>query len=218
MEPTLPDVTEYLTRLQLGRPRHPVALEMERLAEELSFPIIGPLVGAECYREALLMDARSVFELGSGFGYSTYWFARAVAENGGGTVHHVVWDDELSNQARGHLTRAGLAEQVAFHVGEAVATLERQTGPFDVIFMDIDKQGYPDALSVIMKKLRPGGLLIVDNMLWKGKVLDPASAGPSTAAILELTRLVFEDEELVPTISPIRDGVLFAWRRGRARA
>src|SRR5437879_9950724 len=151
-------VAAYLDELVPPRPARLAELEAE--ARRTGFPIIGPATGHLCYLLARLSNARQIFELGSGFGYSTAWFARAVKENGGGTVHHVVWDDELSRQARDNLAALGLADVVRFHVGEAVTTLGHAGGPFDVIFNDIDKRGYPNGLDVIVTKVRSGGLLL----------------------------------------------------------
>jgi predicted O-methyltransferase YrrM len=206
-----PEIAEYLDRLV--PPRDPELQRMEAYARESNFPIIGPATGQLCYLLARLTGARRIFELGSGFGYSTAWFARAVRENGGGVVHHVVWDEDLSRRARAHLDALGLSDLVEYHMAEAVATLRATEGPFDLIFNDIDKVGYPAALPVIREKLRPGGVLIADNMLWSGRIFDPADDSPETAAIREFTRLVMDDPEWTASVVPIRDGVLVAHRR-----
>jgi predicted O-methyltransferase YrrM len=159
-----------------------------------------------------LIGARAVFELGSGFGYSTAWFARGVQENGGGIVHHVVWDADLSARARKHLVALRLDHLVEFHVGEAVAELRAAPGPFDLIFNDIDKEGYPGSLPVIAQKLRRGGLLLVDNLLWQGQVLDKSDQTADTVGVRELTRLVTADPAWIASIVPIRDGILVAQR------
>ena len=185
---------------------------MEAEAARTNFPIIGPASGHFCYLMARLLGATTVFELGSGFGYSTAWFARAVQENGGGIVHHVVWDADLSARAQKHLTALGLRHLVEFHVGEAVAILRDAAGPFDLIFNDIDKAGYPDSLPVIARKLRQGGLMIVDNLLWHGRVLDPSDQTADTAGVRQLTRLVTTDPGWTASIVPIRDGILLARR------
>jgi caffeoyl-CoA O-methyltransferase len=185
---------------------------MEAEAAETGFPIIGPASGQLCYLLARLSGARSVFELGSGFGYSTAWFARAVLENGGGRVHHTVWDQALSERAHRHLAALGLLDLVTFRVGEAVQALRETPGPFDLIFNDIDKEGYPASLPVIREKLRPGGLLITDNLLWHGRVTDPANEEASTVAIREYTRLVTTDPAWTAMVVPIRDGLLVARR------
>jgi caffeoyl-CoA O-methyltransferase len=210
-EPVHAEVARYLD--SLVPPRVPELQAMEADAERTAFPIIGPAAGYFCYLITRLVGARTVFELGSGFGYSTAWFARAVRENGGGVVHHTVWDAGLSSEARSRLAALGFADLVQFHVGEAVQTLRDTQGSFDLIFNDIDKAGYPAALPVIYERLRPGGVLLVDNMLWHGQVLDRKDRSEATTGVREFTRLVTSDENWVATIAPIRDGLLLAYRR-----
>jgi predicted O-methyltransferase YrrM len=211
MEPLDPAISTYLDALV--PPRHPELQAMEAEAAKDDFPIIGPAAGYFCYLMTRLVGARSVFELGSGFGYSTAWFARGVQENGGGVVHHVVWDEDLSSRARRHLAALGLDGLVTFHVGEAVEELRRTAGPFDVVFNDIDKSGYPASLPVVADRLRPGGLLLVDNLLWHRRVLDRSDRSDDTAGVRELTRLVTADPGWIASIVPIRDGILVARRR-----
>ena len=126
---------------------------MEKYAAKTDFPIIGPAAGYYCYQVARMLRARSVFEMGSGYGYSTAWFARAVKENGGGIVHHVVWDEKLSEMARGHLSRLGFDGMIHYQVAEAVETLRATPGPFDLIFNDINKEAYPSSLPLIKENL-----------------------------------------------------------------
>ncbi len=203
-----PSVTEYLTNLV--PPRHPELQKMEAYAEEHDFPIIGPICGHMCYRIARAIDAKRIFELGSGYGYSTAWFAKAVQENGGGDIQHVVWDNELSTKAREHLNVMGYKDLVRYTVGEAIQALSVATGPYDVIFMDIDKQDYPKALPVIHEKLRVGGALIIDNMLWSGRIFDQKDTTPETKGIRETTGMIMNNDRWVASIIPIRDGLLVA--------
>ena len=203
-----PAVAAWLEELVPARAPELQAMEAE--AARTGFPIIGPACGQLCYLLARLTGARTVYELGSGFGYSTAWFARAVADNGGGRVHHTVWDRALSERARAHLAALGFGEIVHYHVGEAVAALREADGPFDLVFMDIDKAGYPGALPVIRRRLRPGGLLIADNLLWSGRVFDPQDRSAETGGILEFTRLVSRDPAWTASVVPIRDGLLVA--------
>ncbi|HZT44411.1 MAG TPA: O-methyltransferase [Chthonomonadaceae bacterium] len=202
---------EYLDGLV--PPRDPVMEEMEAYAKETRFPIIGPAAGYFNYLIARLMGARRVFELGSGYGYSTAWFARAVKENGGGVVHHVVWNEELSQKARGYLGRLGYNDIVQYSVGEAVETLRHTEGPFDLMFNDIDKAGYPASIPVIKEKLRPGGVLLIDNMLWHGGIFDTADHSPDKEGVMEVTRLLTRDPAFVTSLVPIRDGVIIAYRQ-----
>ena len=136
-------IQEFL--IGLVPPREHELQTMEDYGNRTNFPIIGPAAGYLCYLMARLIGAQSVFEMGSGYGYSTAWFARAVKENGGGVVHHVVWDEKLSEMAAEHLARLGYQDLIQYHVAEAVATLREMPGPFDLIFCDIEKQDYAGA-------------------------------------------------------------------------
>lgn len=204
-------VQDYLIRLIPTRP--PELRAMERYAKRQGFPAIGPVCGYFCYQIAKMIRARKVFELGSGFGYSTAWFAKAVRENGGGVVHHVVWDAELSERAKGHLDRLGYGNTVRYHVAEAVDTLRRTKGPFDLIFNDIDKESYPQSLPVIKEKLRSGGMLIIDNMLWDGRVFDGRDRTPTTQGIRAFTRRIVKDADWIVSLVPMRDGMIIALKK-----
>ena len=207
-----PEVRAYLDRLV--PPRHPELVAMEQWAQEHRFPIIGPASGNLCYLVARLIGARRVYELGSGYGYSTAWFARAVQENGGGVVHHVVWDEELSQRARSHLAVLGYADIIRYHVGEAVQALSAENdASFDLIFNDIDKDGYPASLPVIAAKLRPGGVLVIDNMLIQGRLFEPAEKGADVEGVREFTRMITTDDAWITSLVPIRDGLIVARRR-----
>ena len=205
-----PAIASYLEGQVSRRPSE--MKDMERIAEATKFPIIGPVSGQLCYLIARLIGARRVFELGSGYGYSTAWFARAVRENGGGEVHHVVWDEDLSKRARTHLDRLGYTDLVRYHVAEAVETLRATDGPFDLIFNDINKRDYPASIDAILPKLRRGGALIIDNMLWSGRILDPADQSPDTEGVRAVTRRILESSDWIASIVPVRDGVLVAYR------
>ncbi len=210
MDLTDPAVGRYLDDLVPSRPAE--LARMEEHARRTGFPIIGPACGQLCYLVARMIGARSVFELGSGFGYSTAWFARAVRENGGGAVHHVVWDADLSKQARRHLSTLGYDGMIRYHVGEAVAALSAADGPYDLIFNDIDKHLYPDSLPVIERKLRPGGVLIIDNMLWSGRIFDDADRSANTEGVRRFTRTITAGRGWTVSLAPIRDGLIVARR------
>jgi caffeoyl-CoA O-methyltransferase len=205
--PKLPDYLESLVPM-----RDPVMLEMEAYAREVRFPIIGIPGGYFLYQIARMVEATQIFELGSGYGYSTAWFARAVRENGGGVVHHVVWDDDLSAKARGYLGRMGYDDIVQYHVGEAVETLKQTSGTFDLMFNDIDKHGYPASIPIIKEKLRPGGALLIDNMLWHGAIFNPDDHTPDNEGVQEVTRMLTQDPEFISTLIPMRDGIIVAYR------
>lgn len=208
---TIERIRDYLD--SLTPPRPPEMQRMEAYAHDQDFPIIGPAAGYACYQIARMIGARNVFELGSGYGYSTAWFARAVQENGGGAVHHVVWDEDLSRRAREHLAALGFGQIVRYHMSEAVQALRETEGPFDLIFNDIDKHGYPDSLPVIAEKLRPGGVLIIDNMLWHGQIFDDADESPDTQGVRLFTERITSDPGWIVSLLPIRDGMIVAYKQ-----
>lgn len=208
---TYENAQNYIT--SLVPPREAELMEMESYAEEHGFPIIGPACGYYCYQLARMIKAASIFELGSGYGYSTAWLAKAIKENGGGVVHHTVWDEELSERARRHLVTLGSADIVQFHVSEAVKALRKTEGMFDIIFNDIDKEAYPASLPIIKEKLRSGGLLIIDNMLWHGRIFDKTDLSPATLGVHGFTKQITQDKDWIVSLAPMRDGMIVAYKK-----
>lgn len=207
MDIVAPALDAYL--LEVTPPRDAPAEEMERLARERRFPIVGPLVGRLLNLLARSIGARSVFECGSGYGYSAYWFARALPA--GGRVVLTEGSKENCDSARDFLGRAGLLDKVEINQGDALEILPGRPGPFDIVFCDIDKRDYPRVHPLLRSRLRRGGLFICDNMLWSGRVLD-RNADADTRGVRELTRLLYADPELHTTIVPLRDGVSISLR------
>jgi caffeoyl-CoA O-methyltransferase len=203
-----PHIEEYM-RGRLARFDEPVLLEMEAEAAERNFPIVGRNVGVTLEILARSVGARRMIELGSGYGYSGYWHARAVGP--GGELHLTDGDPDNERKAQDYLDRADLWEPVTYHVGDAVTSLNALDGEFDVVYDDIDKEGYPDAWRAARERIRVGGLYICDNVLWSGRVLDDEPDG-RTRAILEHNALIAEDDRYVSTIVPTRDGVMVAVR------
>jgi predicted O-methyltransferase YrrM len=211
--PVDPRVESYLRSLHENHDE-PVLLEMEKLAEERRFPIINRLCGAAIEVLALCVGARSVFELGSGYGYSAYWFSRAVGP--GGRVICTDGDRRNRDLAEQFLSRTGRWDRIEFHVGWAQDVLRGSSGVFDIVYNDVDKDGYPEAWLLARERIRPGGLYLCDNVLWSGQVTGQAGADPRpalTAAIREHNRLVFSDRDFDAFILPTRDGVVVARRR-----
>jgi predicted O-methyltransferase YrrM len=201
---------DYLNNLV---PPRPAELQtMEAQAEKDGFPIIGPACGQVCYQVARMLGATKIYEMGSGYGYSTAWFAYAVRQNGGGAVHHVVWDEQLSQQARAHLGALGYEDIVHYTVREAVDAISQAEGPFDIVFCDIDKHAYPEAIEAAYAKLRMGGALLIDNMLWSGRILDEADQSQNTQAIREATGMLVGNDRWITTILPIRDGLSISYK------
>jgi predicted O-methyltransferase YrrM len=203
-----PRVEEYMRSL-LERYDDPVLLEMERVAAERNFPIVNRIVGVTLETLARSIGAQRVFELGSGYGYSAYWFARAVGPNG--EVYLTDGDPENEKKALHYLGRAGLVERVRFRVGDAVTSFGEVDGEFDVVYCDIDKEGYPEAWRAARDRVRVGGLYLCDNVLWSGRVVEE-SPDDTTKAILEHNAMIASDERYLSVIVPTRDGVMVALR------
>lgn len=201
-------VAQYLRRLN-DRLDDPVLAEMEAVAEQKSFPIVGRVVGAALELFTRSVGGRRVFELGSGFGFSGYWFARAVGD--GGEVVLTDNDPDNAKQAGEYLTRAGLWDRCRFVVGDALQALEGAEGEFDVVYCDIDKGDYPRAFAMARERIRVGGLYLSDNVLWSGRVVrDDDDAW--TRAIREHNEAAYADPGFLTTIVPVRDGVMVALR------
>jgi caffeoyl-CoA O-methyltransferase len=207
MDIVAPSIEAYLR--EVSPPRDAVPQEMERLAEARRFPIVGPLVGRLLYLLARSIGARTVFECGSGYGYSAYWFARALPD--GGRVVLTEGSKENCDSARDFLGRAGLLDKAEINQGDALKILPGRPGPFDIVFCDIDKRDYPRVHPLLKTRLRQGGLFICDNMLWSGRVVG-RDADADTRGVRELTRLLYADPELHTTIMPLRDGVAISLR------
>ena len=204
-----PAVDDYLYSLLPARDEVLAAMEAE--ATKRHIPIVGPAVGRILQQLAMMIGARTVFEMGSAIGYSTIWWARAVGK--GGRVFYTDGDRKNANEARGYFEKAGVADRITVEVGDALELLSEHTQEFDVIFNDVDKEDYPRVFRVAIPRLRQGGLFITDNVLWSGRVADKKNTEASTKAIVEFNRLLYSSPELFTTILPIRDGLAVAVKR-----
>jgi len=197
-----PDIDAYLGRLTPSGDE--ILEEMEEYAKRNEFPIVGPLVGRFLFQTAVMIGAKNVIELGSGFGYSAYWFAKAVGADGS-----VIFTDKSAENARmaaGYFARAGMSDRLEIRTRDALTVLEESRGGLDVIFNDIDKEYYPLVVDTAYGKLRKGGIFITDNVLWSGRVLtDDASS--STEGVREFTRRLLAHGGFFTSVIPLRDGV-----------
>ncbi len=197
-----PHIEDYLGKLT--SPPYDVFREMEKRAQKENFPIVGPLVGRLLATFAKAIGAKKVFEMGSGFGYSGLWFASALPDDG-----KVIMTDTSKNNARdakAYFEKAKQDDKCEFLYGDAAAIIENFPDTFDIVFIDMDKARYPLAFHKALPKLRVGGLLMADNVLWFGKVLEK-NPDEDTKGILEFTRLIATTPSLSTTIIPLRDGV-----------
>jgi caffeoyl-CoA O-methyltransferase len=191
--------------------RDEVLVEMEEYASKHDVPIVGPAVGRVLQQLALMINAKTVFELGSAIGYSTVWWAQAVGEKG--RVIYTDGDARNAERARGYFDRAGISSRVTLHTGDALEVLSEQKQQFDIIFNDVDKEDYPRVLRLVASSLRKGGLFITDNVLWSGRVAEKNPKTAQTKAILEFNRQLYNSADFFTTILPIRDGLAVALKK-----
>jgi caffeoyl-CoA O-methyltransferase len=211
------DVEAYLTDLAGTEHGHPVLEEMEARADKYGFPIVGRATGRFLEVAARSIGARRVMELGSGYGYSSYWFARAVGEQG--EVICTEGDPANAELAEHYLARAGVWDRVRYRVGDALDGITSEEGDFDIVYCDVDKDGYPDCWRAASDRIRVGGLWLCDNVIWSGHVATgtdreelPDWTRGWTAFIQDHNRMVAEDQRYVASIVPIRDGIMTALR------
>jgi predicted O-methyltransferase YrrM len=201
-----PDIERYMYGLL--PPRDPVLAEMEQAAERRGIPIVGPAVASLLAQLVRISGARRIFELGSAIGYSTIWLARAAGPDS--EVHYSDFSPGNAEEARGYFERVGVASRIRIHVGDALAALASVPGEFDLIFNDVDKKGYPAVLDAIAGRLKPGGLLLADNVLRRGEVLAPHDK--AAHAVVEFNAKLFNSSDFFSSIVPLRDGLSISVR------
>lgn len=194
-------IAGYLETLNGESPQP--ARKMEEEARERDFPIVGPLVGRLLKLLSRTIQPRQIVEMGSGFGYSAYWFGQGYDE---AVIHLTEYDEDNLAAARNYLSETDLPEQYRYHAGDAFEVVETISGQIDVVFVDIDKEDYPRALNWAEGRLQDGGWLIADNVLWQGKVLESDPEEDSTKAIRKFNEEIFSDR-WESSIIPLRDGV-----------
>ncbi|WP_135304623.1 O-methyltransferase [Haloarcula amylovorans] len=164
--------TESVDRLlSLASPdEDPVVEAMERRARQEGFPTVGHEVGSALRLFARLANATSVFEFGSGFGYSAYWLAPAVGSEGSIVLTEV--DEDELELAREYFERGGYEDRAVFELGDALDVVGRYDGPFDMVLLDHENGRYVDAFEAVREKVRLGGLVVADNVLHTAE-MDP---------------------------------------------
>ncbi len=199
------EVEAYIDRLA-NRGDAPLQA-IERQGATDGWPIVGPAEGGFLHVLARAVGARRVLELGTAIGYSGTWLARALPEDG--ELVTIEGDPETAQTARANFEKTGVAHRVTILVGRAQDILEDLEGPFDLIFNDIDKTGYPAVLEPSIQRLRVGGLLVTDNVLWHGDVAR-RDESEETRSIRSYNERLAKDPRMLSAITPLRDGVSVA--------
>ena len=202
---TDPKINDYLMRLSEENDSN--LLEMERIAKKKGFPIVGRLVGRLLFILTRLKAPKLVVELGSGFGYSAYWFAKALSK---GKVVLIDYREENMEYAKDLFRKAGFIRKAEFRTGNALE-IAQEYKKIDIIFIDIDKHQYCDAVLNLIPNLNRNALIIADNSLWYGKVAEKVRDN-KTLEIRKFNRYLFEHPDFISTILPLRDGVLVSYK------
>jgi predicted O-methyltransferase YrrM len=219
MTDVLPDDLRQFVET-MGPAPDAILAEMAERGRREAFPTVGPAVGGLLYWLATLTDARRVFEFGSGYGYSAYWVARALPTDG--EVVLTEHDPAELADAREYFERGGYADRAVFEDGDAFDALARHDGPFDLVLVDCQKERYPDAFDAIAERVRPGGVVVADNVMAGGGVdmsallaheADGAvDLDPSTAGVAQYLAAVREHAAFETTVLPLGEGIALSAR------
>ena len=220
MSEILPDATAEFARA-IGPDPDEIIAEMDAQADAEGFPTVGPTVGGWLQLLARMVDARRVFEFGSGFGYSAYWFARALPDDGEIVLTEV--DEDELDQAREYMARGGFDDLASYELGDAIDTVDDYEGPFDAVLIDNEKHRYREAFEAICPKVAEGGVVIADNAVTAGPIdFEALSAlvrgeGPSdvnehTAGVAEYLERVGDDPAFETALIPLGEGIAVSHR------
>ncbi len=203
-------------------------VEMDEFAQREDFPNVGPDVGAVLRLIARMTGARRVFEFGSGYGYSAYWFAQALPDDGEVVLTEV--DENELDLARDYMERGGYDDVATYELGDALETVERHEGPFDVVLIDHQKERYPEAFEAIRPKVPVGGAVVADNAMRAGPlefetlltVLESeedrertdllSDANDMTRGVAEYLRTVRRDDDFETVVLPLGEGIAVSYR------
>ena len=207
-------IVDYLATLR--RDPHDRLALIDREGRGEGLPLVYPDTGALLHTLALGCGARRILEIGTCIGYSTLWMATALPADG--TLITMEYDNARASRAREHFNAAGYGNRVNVIVGDATRFLHKVSGPFDLIFQDSDKKLYEPMIDRLVELLRPGGLLVADNVLWNGEVVDGYVAekkysGEDTAAIIAFSKRVAADTRLYTSFLQVGDGVSVSVKR-----
>ena len=213
MQIVSPEIEHYLASLIS------VDAKLAEVAEEgtlLDLPIIDSAVGRFLETMVLSTGARQLLEIGTANGYSALWLSRSLPDDG--RVISIEIDPARAAVARGHFEAAGLHRRVEVIVGEAARMVHKVAGPFDLIFNAGAKRQYGTVLNRLVRMLRPGGVLLTDNVLWGGAVIPYLESSPQgdtteAAAIAAYNQQLETDDRLATSFLPIRDGLAVSVKR-----
>lgn len=158
-------------------------------------------------------DARRVLEIGTFTGYAA--ISMAMGMDAGSRVDTIDINDEIEDFTRAFIRESGLEERIVFHIGDACDIIPQLEGFFDLVFIDADKRQYAEYYRLVFDKVRPGGLIVADDVLWEGKVVDADCRDAQTRGILEFNELVQRDDRVENILLPIRHGLMLVRKKSK---
>jgi predicted O-methyltransferase YrrM len=218
-------VSERIDRFArlIGPASDGIVAEMDAYAEKTGFPTVGPAVGGWLGLLARLVDAERIFEFGSGFGYSAYWFAGALPEDG--RVILTEFEEENCERAERYLERGGYADRTVIERGDALEIVEEYDGPFDVVLIDHEKERYAEAFEAVREKVASGGVVVADNAMTAGPMDfdalieltagEDVEADDATRGVADYLEAVRDAEEFETGLVPLGEGIAVSHRLAR---
>ncbi|SIQ52498.1 O-methyltransferase [Pontibacter lucknowensis] len=160
-----------------------------------------------------MIRPNQILEVGTYTGYSALCLAEGLQEDG--TLHTIDINEELEDVVRGYIKEAGLSESVKYYIGNALEIIPTIDATFDLVFIDADKYNYATYYDLVIDRVRAGGYIIADNVLWSGKVLEKyrKKLDEDTAALLDFNKKVQDDPRVENMLLPVRDGLMIARRK-----
>ena len=185
---------------------------LAQLSRETFQKVLQPRMLSGHYQGRLLsllskiIAPKRILEIGTYTGYSALCLAEGLRT--GGELHTIDINEELTDLQKKYFDISTYKDQIQSHLGDALEIIPKLSGTFDLVFMDADKPNYPAYFDLIIEKINPGGILLTDNVLWSGKVVEEVKEDDiSTIALLKYNKMVAEDERLETILLPIRDGL-----------
>jgi predicted O-methyltransferase YrrM len=196
--------------------RDPLFTEMEELALQQTIPIVTPAVGNFLAWLVFTSQAKNILEIGTAIGYSTLWLAKA-AEQTGGKITTIDMNLQRRKEALDYFARAGVSEQILSLAGDARKVLPSLAATYDLIFIDAAKGEYLEYLELVYPLIARGGVLVVDNVLFRGWVIPGANFEPKyqrmVSGLREFLQKLNQNPEFITSLLPLSDGVTVSWRR-----
>jgi len=205
------DIEKYI--LEISTPEDEVLNELYRKTyTSVLNPnmISGHIQGKLLEMLVRMISPSLVLEIGTYTGYSAISMARALPQNG--ILHSIEINDELADISSEYVRKAGLEDKIVLHTGDAIDIMKEMKLSFDLIYIDGDKRQYPQYYELAVERLNKNGYIVVDNVLWDNKVIDPRKDDPMTEGIRSFNQMVKEDQHVEKIIIPAMDGLMIIWK------